>query len=48
MSIIKQLQRKVTLTLYDNKCFAHKANHVIKNLKEVEKTLNNFGKSKQC
>ncbi len=47
MGIIKKLQRKVMLTLYDNPYFYHKANHLLEHLKEVEKTLNNLGKSKQ-
>lgn len=48
MSVIKQLQRKVALTIYDNRCLAKKADGLLKHLKEAEKTLNNLGKSKKC
>ncbi len=43
MSIGRELHKKITLAVYDHKCMAKKCNHMLRSLKEVEKTMNEFG-----
>lgn len=46
MSLSRDIHKKITLAVYDHKCVAKKANKMWKSLKELEKTLDNFGKGK--
>ena len=47
MSLTKDLRKKITLAVYDHKDMTKRANQVMKSIKEVEKTLDSWGKPKE-
>ena len=46
MSLTKDLQKKLTLAVYDHKDMTKRANQLRKSFKEIEKTLDARGKPK--
>ena len=44
MSLSKDIQKKITLAIYDHKCMTRKVNQMCSSLKEIEKTLDSIGK----
>lgn len=48
MSLTRDIYKKITLVIYDHKRMTTKACHMRNSLKEIEKTLDSFGKCKNC
>lgn len=46
MGLTKDLQKKLTLAVYDHKDMTKRANQLRKSFKEIEKTLDSWGKPK--